>query len=139
MRAYDDSPGDADRRPGRPPKLTPATVKLAVALALRGNFRYAVARRVGVHPKTFERWMRAGKRSPAGLYGQLRAGVLRAEAEFEIGAVAEVVEAAKSDAKFACWMLERKYPQRWGRYRGGLGELKRRVREMERSLGTGSE
>ena len=58
-----------------------------------------------------------------------------AEAGFEAKAVAGINAAGQDDPKFWCWLLERKYPQRWGRYRGELGELKRRIKQLEALLG----
>lgn len=130
-------PDDDNPRPGRPPKLTPAVIDRAVKLALTGAFRGVLARRLGVHPVTFQRWMNLGKRDSDGLDAQLRSQVHLAEAEFECNAVDAIREAGQEDAKFLCWILERKYPKRWGRYRGELGEIKRRLKELERMAGVG--
>lgn len=58
--------------------------------------------------------MRLGKRSSEGLYAELCAGV--------------------PEAKYACWLLERRFPKRWGRHHGEFGEMKRRLRDLERQL-----
>lgn len=122
-------PGDSD--PPTPRKLTPAKIEAVAAIIVQGNFRKTAARLIGVTPFTFSRWMRLGRRYPGGLYGTLRQVVLAAEAEAEGRAVAAVLAAGRGDAKYLCWWLERKFPQRWGRHRAELYELRRQVRELE--------
>lgn len=126
---------DATPRRGRTPKLTD---ELALALAqsiLDGNFRYVAAQQHSVGKRTFQRWMKTGRDFPEGLYGTFRRLVIESEAEAERMAVRAIYRAGKEDdPKYLAWWLERKFPQRWGKYRGELGEMKRRIRELEELL-----
>lgn len=133
----DDAPEEMPR--GRPSKLTPERIQRATDAILQGNFREVAARMCGVSPRTFFNWMREGRVFPNGLYGEFRRSIIAAEAVAESSLLGEVREAAKSDARYACWILERKHPQRWGRYRGELVELRKKVREIERMLGIDSD
>jgi hypothetical protein len=134
MDGNSNNPDDAPKR-GRPTKLTD-TLALSIALAiLDGNYRYVAGRVYGVGKRTLVRWMQMGRRFPDGIYGQFRRLVVEAEAEWERAAVRSINLAGRvDDPKLLCWMLERKFPQRYGQWRGELGELKRRVKELEQQL-----
>ena len=76
-----------------------------------------------------------GRDYPDGLYGTFRRLVLESEAEAERLAVLSVYRVGREDdPKYLTWWLERKFPQRWGRFRGELGELKRKIAELEALL-----
>lgn len=134
----DHNPDDGDRR-GRPTKLTDALIRRAVALLRRFNFRGVVARRLGVNARTFERWMRLGEehagRFPDSIYLRFRREVLAAEAYAEDRALQTIEQDGHAvDARHLEWLLERKYPQRWGRYRGELGLLKRQLAARDKTI-----
>ncbi len=134
----DEHPGpnpDDGNTGGRPTKLTPSIILATVQLLMEGNFRCVVARRIGINMATFRRWMANGKRYPDGLYARFRAAVLKAETEGESRAVAGILAAGfADDASHLEWFLERKYPQRWGRFRGELGDMKKRIADLEKLL-----
>ena len=117
---------------GRPTKLTDE-IALGIAQGiLDGNYRKVAAAKVGVPPRRLERWMAAGLKFPGGAYGVFRRLVLETEAEAERIAVAAVLEAGKTqDARHLEWWLERKFHARWGRHRGELAEVRRRLKELE--------
>lgn len=119
---------------GRPVRLTEQLIEGFRAVLLAGNYRTVAARLFGVSPRTFRRWMANGRRFPDGIYARFRSAVVKAEAEFEVNAVATINAAGRDDPWLLMSMLERKFPQRWGKYRGELGELKRRIRDLERML-----
>lgn len=127
-------PGDKPQR-GRPKKLT-VEIALGIAAAiLEGNFRYVAGQAFGVSAERFRRWMQQGRRFPDGLYGQFRWVVLEAEAEAERRAVKSILAAGTADdPRHLEWWLERKFPQRWGRFRGELVLLRKRVAELEKML-----
>ncbi|QEL15866.1 hypothetical protein [Limnoglobus roseus] len=133
----DDRPGpnpdDADgNRRGRPTKLTAKLAEAFVQLILHGQFRSTACATLNVSPRTFLNWMRSGRKYQASVYGHFYRAVVSAEAETEAKAVAEVLEAGRSaDPKYLVWWLERKFPHRWGRDRGELVEVKKRLKELE--------
>lgn len=125
------NPDDGDR-PGRPSKLTPALTAAVVELLLRGNYRSDVARAAGIGFTTFRRWMRTGRQYPDGIYGRFRQAVESAESTFKTRAVGTVTSAGEDDPRLLLEYLARRYPQQFGAYRGELGELKRRIKQMEK-------
>jgi hypothetical protein len=120
-------PGGERPRGGRPPKLTEELIEAAGLLVIRGNFRSTVARGLSIGQRTFRRWMRMGKEHPDGLYGKFRRVVLQCEATAEERALEQVMQAGRDDPKYLCWWLERKFPQRWGRFRGELTQIRQEV------------
>lgn len=127
-------PDDDGPRRGRPTKLTDALFRAFIELFLKGSFRETACRELGVGYRTFVRWMKLGRTNPNGLYGQFRRGVLAAEARSQNRLLDRVHAAVLEDWKAAAWILERKFPDLFGAYRGELGELKRQIREMEREI-----
>lgn len=129
-----ENPDDSPPR-GRPAKLTDEVALGICQAILDGSFRYQAGRLFGVARRTFQTWMSTGRRFPDGLYGTFRRLVLESEAEWERKAVKAINRAGlDDDPRHMEWLLERKYPQRWGRYRGELGELKRRIADLEKLL-----
>ncbi|AWM38718.1 hypothetical protein GobsT_30900 [Gemmata obscuriglobus] len=116
-------------------KISDQKIAAVAALIVQGNFRYVAGKAVGVPPRTFRDWMKRGKEYPDGLYGQFRIAVIAAEAEAERKAVAAVIAAGQDDAKHLEWWLERKFPERWGKFRGELNDLKREIAELKRQIG----
>jgi hypothetical protein len=126
-------PNPAGKR-GRPPRLTPQIQEAIILLLHRGNYRRVACEAVGVSYSTFAKWLAAGRSMPDSVYGQFLAAVVVAEREAESEAVAWILTAGRGDPKHLQWYLERKHPQRWGKYRGELGEAKRRIAELEKQL-----
>lgn len=127
-------PDDAPRR-GRPTKFTDEIALGIAQCIVDGNFRYVAGARFGVGKRTFQTWMRSGLNFPDSQYGTFRRLILECEAEAERVALRAIMRAGlEDDPKHLEWWLERKFPERWGRFRGELAELKRRMRELEREL-----
>lgn len=121
---------------GRPPKLTDELAMSICEAILDGMFRYTAAKRFRVSANTVRRWMKAGNEFPDGIYGTFRSLVLECEAEAERKAVKAILKAGHDeDPKHLEWWLERKFPQRWSRYRGELRELKRELEELRKAIG----
>jgi hypothetical protein len=130
------APRNPDDGPPPPRKLTEAVIQGVRRIILEGNFRSVAAKRMRVGLRTFDRWMALGRRYPEGIYGRLRQAVLEAEAAAERLAVRGVLLAGHTeDARHLEWWLERKHPERWGRYRGELADLKKDVAELRKLIG----
>lgn len=95
---------------GRPSKLTEYTTARIISSLSRGNYRYVACQTAGITITTFERWM-SDERGP---YREFRAAVEKAEAEAEERLLGIIEDAAPNTWQAAAWMLERKYPERWG-------------------------
>lgn len=106
-----------------------------MALALeRGHYPASVWRLYGVHPRTVKRWLAMGKRNPDSIHGKFRRAVSRASAAGEVALLELVLTAAPSDPSRAQWVLERRWPDRWGRHVGELHDLQRQVAELAAEL-----
>ena len=99
----------------RPTKLTPERHTAIVQAILAGNYAETAARYAGVATTTFYNWMNRGKDGKSGLYVEFVDAVENAKAQAEIRDVALIERAAKVTWQAAAWMLERKFPDRWGR------------------------
>jgi hypothetical protein len=102
---------------GRKSTLTPATADNIVVMLRAGNYMGVALAASGVPKQTFSDWMQRGE-SDADIdapYRELRARVLQARAEGEVRNVAQIARAAATNWQAAAWMLERQFPDRWGR------------------------
>ena len=95
-------------------KLTEDLVeKIGVAIETPAHARAAIGS-LGVSHGAFYEWMRKGMIQPNSLFGKLRRRVQLAEARRELHLTELVYAGAAKDAKWAAWLLERLYPERWG-------------------------
>lgn len=110
---------------GRPPTLTAELCSRIVRYALEGNYRETCAAACGVPKRTFydwmalaEEWTESQSESPPDphtlLCLELAHALNCAEAQAEIGFLRVAARGEKGWVA-AMTILERKYPQRWGR------------------------
>lgn len=126
-------------RVGRPSKLTPEIQAKIVEVISAGNYRVVAARAAGVSPRALAAWVAQGKRASCGVYYEFRHAVMRAEQDAEMRAVDAILKAAVSDPKYACWWLERKFPQRWSQNKQVIRDLVKRIRAIEERYGMGED
>lgn len=102
---------------GRKTKLTPALIKDAAKLLKGGNYVSTVCEFLGIGETTWYRWMKEGEVAKSGLKREFWESIKKAEAEAEIRLITDLQKIAEADQKWQAlaWMLERKYPDRWGR------------------------
>ena len=102
---------------GRPTKLTPET-QARICDALRaGNYLETTAAYAGIDRTTLFDWLRRGRREPSGIYHDFVRAVDKAMADAEIRDVSLIAKAAAAGVwQASAWRLERKYPDRWGRF-----------------------
>ena len=97
-------------------KLDEALIeKIGVAIETPAHARAAIGS-LGVSHGAFYEWMRKGMVQPHSIFGQLRRRVQLAESNRELHLTELVYKGAAKDAKWAAWLLERLYPERWGPY-----------------------
>lgn len=104
-------------RTARPTLLTDDVAELIVSMLRAGNYMHVAAVAAGITRQTLDDWLRRG-RSDAAIdapYRRLREQVAKARAEGEARNVARIAKAATTSWQAAAWMLERSYPERWGR------------------------
>jgi hypothetical protein len=100
---------------GNRTKLTPEVVE-AVVLSLRtGGYVTVACRAAGISTTTYGDWMQRGKAESSGPHHDFRERVERAKAEGEVRNVAVISRAAGESWQAAAWLLERMYPERWGK------------------------
>ena len=99
----------------RPTKLTPEVQDLIVDGINAGlTFRLTCAR-VGVNPSTFYRWLDTGETAKIGRYREFYEAVERAKADSALRLVSQITLQALTDWRAAAFMLERRFPEDYGK------------------------
>lgn len=93
---------------------TPEVERAIFAMLKLGHFRGRAARKAGIAPQTFSDWL---ARDP-----ELRRQVEEIESDLEVRLLRTVSVAAREDPRMAQWILERRFPEDWGRRGGGRPE-----------------
>jgi len=103
------------KKTGRPPKLDDIAVqKICEALSV-GSYIESAAAYAGVTKVTLYAWLKAGNRQKRGKYREFLNAVEQAMEMGEMAHVNNIAEKSKGDWKASAWMLERKFPKKWGR------------------------
>jgi len=87
--------------------MTVAVKAKIVELIGSGEWKRQAVAKVGIAECTFYEYMRKDQ--------EFRAAVEEAEGKFESKMLNIIVESAKKDPKWAAWMLERRFGDRWGK------------------------
>lgn len=145
----------------RPTKLSPEVQERIVMAVRAGATREVAAALVPVNVRTLYRWLSNGHKHENGLQSQLSQAIEKAEAEFEAEAILRVRQSSiggeiiarktttrkdgaivveetytRPEWTAAAWLLERKYPDRWGRReRIDLRVLREEAKRMAEELG----
>src|SRR5262245_51006007 len=120
----------------RPTKLTPQLQEHVCRLVAAGVPKETAARASGLAPSSLRAWPAKGRKGRV-VYVAFLAALKKAEAEAEAAAFAVVRTAAPTCWQAAAWVLERRWPQRYGRDRREIAELRRQVQGIERDMRTG--
>jgi hypothetical protein len=99
---------------GRPTLLDDAVADKLVTMLRAGNYVAVAANAAGISEATLRDWMTRG-RAGEEPYATLAERVERARSEGEVRNVATIAKAATERWDAAAWLLERQYPERWGR------------------------
>ena len=102
---------------GRPSKLTPDVLELLVQMLRAGNYVGVSCHAARISRRTFSDWMKRGRSNAPedSIYAEFRDRVEQARAEGEVRNVTSIASAARESWQAAAWLLERQYPERWGR------------------------
>jgi transposase len=99
----------------RPTKLTAAVQRRIVEAVRNGAPRETAAEAAGVAKSTLFRWLAQGRAADApARFRDFAEALERADAEYELHAVARIERAAAEDWRAQAWRLARKFPQRYG-------------------------
>lgn len=99
------------------PKLTPEREQIILDAIVAGNWLVTAANMAGVTARTVRNWLKQAEEAPeanpelVAFAGKYQAALADAENQL----VADVRRAAKADARHAQWMLEKRFPKRWGK------------------------
>lgn len=141
-----------ERRPkkggkGRPSKLTETTMLLLNAALSNGMFIEEACIHAGISRGTYYRWLDLGEQHDveerSSEYRDFFLDIKQALAKSEMRSLTIINEAQESgNWRAAAWLLERRFPEKWGRYRTteltelessiDLVELENRVERVER-------
>jgi transposase len=105
---------------GRKSILSESLTDDLVRLLAAGNYLEIALDAIGLGRSTFYEWLERGELDEGGAkkdeaYRKFRERIEKARAEGEARNVTVVAAAAAEDWKAAAWMLERQFPERWGR------------------------
>ena len=95
---------------GRRTKLTRERIERICEQVRKGVPYETAARLAGIDPSTFYRWKRRGEQAKRGLYREFWEALQQADAEAE----ATLIEETKKEKGGPRWILERRWPERWG-------------------------
>ncbi len=96
-------------------KLTEEKIQLASKLIGAGNTIQTIFGALGISKQTWYNWLNKGEKAKSGIYRELWEEVQKAESRAETRYVTIIAQAAEENWQAAAWMLERKYPERWGK------------------------
>jgi transposase len=106
-------------RNGRPSELTPEVTERVCQVLRAGNYLEVAAVAAGISRSTCYDWLKRGDpegTAPADApYRDFRESVEKARAEGEARNVTLIAQAAPKNWQAAAWLLERQFPERWGR------------------------
>lgn len=126
---------------GRPHKFTEETVSTLLAAIRAGMPFHLAAAHAGIHESTFHEWQRG--KFPRGADKTLKAEfserLTRAKGYAALRLLAFIQDAAPQDWRAAAWMLERRYPEDFGKHvveltGAGGGPLQVEVSAMQRVI-----
>lgn len=100
---------------GRPSKLTPERQRRLLEAIRGGNYYETACAYAGIDYQTLRNWMKRGEEEGEGVYFEFFEAVKKAEADAEVSAVQAIRSGFGDDWRAAMTLLERRYPDRWGR------------------------
>ena len=100
---------------GRKTKLTPEVQAKVCALLRAGNYFDASCQAAGITEQTGYNWINRGESACSGKFFDFFEAVKRASAEGEAANVTVIKIASEKHWTAAAWLLERRFPGKWGR------------------------
>lgn len=99
----------------RPSALTPALQRKIACMVRDGVSPEIAARAAGIAASTYYLWRAKGREEPDSIFGDFSEAIENAIAECEARAVHVVVKAFPTSWQAAMTLMERRFPDRWGR------------------------
>lgn len=108
-------PAIAPRMQGAPPAIADSTVYNTIVENVRlGLDVSSAASAAGVNPKLIYDWIRRGEQNINELYAQFVQDLYKAAAEYEASHLQNITQHSSHDWRASAWILERRYPHKWG-------------------------
>ncbi len=95
--------------------LTPDVVAAICETVSAGNYVKTAVTAAGILPNTFDNWKVKAEKDPDSIYAEFMGLVEQAQARAEASNVQVIKTAAAKTWQAAAWLLERQYPEKWGR------------------------
>jgi hypothetical protein len=95
--------------------MTPKVVAAVLQSIANGNYIAQSCQAAGINPRTLRLWREKGEADPDSVYAEFSDLLEQARAFAETENVAVIKQAAEKEWTAAAWLLERQYPERWGR------------------------
>ena len=95
--------------------LTPAVAAGICETVAAGNYIKTAVAAAGVPRKTYDNWVVKAREQPDSVYAEFVDLLEQARAQAEAANVRIITTAAAKTWQAAAWLLERQYPERWGR------------------------
>ncbi len=105
----------AELGPHRARKLTPDLAARILALVRAGHAPQGAARASGVGVTTWKGWLRAGRAGTDPEYARLVEDLEDAQEQSKAVLLSRLLQAAKDDWRASAWLLERRWPEEFGR------------------------
>jgi len=96
-------------------KLTPELQAAVCEIIAEGNYAKVAYEACGIPRSTFYRWLRKGKKEKTGKHADFVDSVTMADAIAQRGLMRTVRTASSRSWQAAAWMLERRWPEFYGR------------------------
>lgn len=101
---------------GRPSKLNPEVQKRICDALKTGAAHKHAAEYGGIDEATYYNWVDRGKKEGKGMFFEFFQAVKKTEAEAVTQLLATITLAARTHWQAACWILERRHPEEYGRW-----------------------
>ena len=99
----------------RPTKLTPELQGKICEILSKGNSITTACQSVGISDTTFRRWKEQGDKEPDSVHGEFVEAMQKAESDAKQALLAHVQDAAPQHWQAAMTILERRWPNEFGR------------------------
>jgi hypothetical protein len=132
---------------GRPTKLTNDIIDEVARLLPKTYYIETVCVALGITGSTLRNWLNWGREEASRLkhpeqvpdknkrlYLEFFVAYKRALARGEIEAVAQIREAGNTQWQALAWLLERRFPERWGSQRREISELQKQLAALHCTL-----
>jgi len=97
-------------------KLTEEKIKHAVQLVEKGHMYKDIYGVLGISKTTWNNWLNKGRHAKSGIYRKFYEEIEKADSRGETYLVDKMMEVGKEEWQMYMTILERKYPDRWGKH-----------------------